>query len=50
VPDRALHARPALGLWHGAAPTAIVHVAIVEKLDGKRVDWMERASDKQYRI
>ena len=28
--------------WHGAAPaTAMSHIAIQEKLDGKAVDWME---------
>jgi quercetin dioxygenase-like cupin family protein len=29
--------------WHGAAPTtAMAHIAIVEKLDGKSADWMEK--------
>ena len=36
--------------WHGATPTtAITHIAIQEKLDGKVVDWMEHVSDEQYR-
>ena len=36
--------------WHGAAPTtAMTHIAIVEKLDGKTVEWMEQVSDEQYR-
>ena len=36
--------------WHGAAPTtAMSHIAIQEKLDGKVVDWMEHVSDEQYR-
>ncbi|MGD8405462.1 MAG: cupin domain-containing protein [Anaerolineales bacterium] len=36
--------------WHGAAPTtAMKHISIVEKLDGKSADWMEQVSDKQYR-
>ena len=36
--------------WHGAAPTtAMTHIAIQEKLDGKVVDWMEKVSDEQYR-
>jgi quercetin dioxygenase-like cupin family protein len=36
--------------WHGATPnTAMTHVAIQEKLDGKVVDWMEHVSDEQYR-
>ena len=35
--------------WHGAAPTtAMSHLAIQEKLDGKTVDWMEHVSDAQY--
>jgi quercetin dioxygenase-like cupin family protein len=35
--------------WHGAAPTtAMTHIAIAEKLDGKVVDWMEKVSDEQY--
>ena len=36
--------------WHGATPTtAMTHIAIAEKLDGKAVDWMEKVSDEQYR-
>jgi len=36
--------------WHGASPaTAMTHIAIQEKLDGKVVDWMEHVSDEQYR-
>src|SRR5439155_25685245 len=36
--------------WHGASPTtAMTHVAIQEKLDGKAVDWMEHVTDEQYR-
>jgi quercetin dioxygenase-like cupin family protein len=35
--------------WHGAAQTtAVTHIAIQERLDGKTVDWMERVSDDQY--
>jgi quercetin dioxygenase-like cupin family protein len=35
--------------WHGAtARTAMTHIAIVEKLDGKGVEWMEHVSDGQY--
>lgn len=35
--------------WHGAAPTtAMTHLAIQEKLDGKTVDWLEHVSDEQY--
>lgn len=35
--------------WHGAtATTAMTHVAIQERLDGKTVDWMEHVTDAQY--
>ena len=36
--------------WHGATPTtAMTHLAVQEKLDGKAVEWMEQVSDEQYR-
>lgn len=36
--------------WHGATPTtAMTHIAIQEKLDGKAVEWLEKVSDEQYR-
>jgi quercetin dioxygenase-like cupin family protein len=36
--------------WHGATPTtAVTHVAVQEKLDGKAVDWLEQVGDEQYR-
>src|SRR5207249_915157 len=35
--------------WHGATPTtALTHIAIVERLDGKAADWLEKVSDEQY--
>jgi len=35
--------------WHGATPTtAMTHIAIVEVLDGKSVDWMEKVGDADY--
>ena len=35
--------------WHGAsASTAMTHIAIQERLDGKAVDWMEHVSDDRY--
>ena len=35
--------------WHGAAPTtAMTHIAIQERLDGKAVEWMEKVSDEEY--
>jgi 4-carboxymuconolactone decarboxylase len=36
--------------WHGAAPnSSMTHIAITEELDGKRVEWMEKVSDAEYR-
>ncbi len=36
--------------WHGATPTtAMTHIAILERLDGRVVDWMEPVGDEQYR-
>ena len=35
--------------WHGAAPTtAMAHIAIQERLDGKVVGWLEHVTDEQY--
>lgn len=35
--------------WHGAAlTTAMTHIAIQEKLDGKVVEWMEHVTDEEY--
>ena len=35
--------------WHGASPTtAMSHIAIQERQDGKAVDWMEHVTDAQY--
>jgi 4-carboxymuconolactone decarboxylase len=35
--------------WHGAAPnSSMAHIAIVEQLDGKAVEWMEKVSDARY--
>ncbi len=36
--------------WHGATPTtAMTHIAIHEKKDGKTVNWLEKVTDEQYR-
>jgi quercetin dioxygenase-like cupin family protein len=35
--------------WHGAtATTGMTHISIVEQLDGKSADWMEKVSNEQY--
>jgi quercetin dioxygenase-like cupin family protein len=35
--------------WHGAtSKTGMTHIAILEKLDGKNVDWMEHVTDEEY--
>ena len=40
---------PGVKHWHGAAPTtSMAHIAIVEQLNGKSTDWMEKVSDEQY--
>jgi 4-carboxymuconolactone decarboxylase len=40
---------PGVKHWHGASPdSSMAHIAIVELLDGKSVDWMEKVSDAQY--
>jgi quercetin dioxygenase-like cupin family protein len=36
--------------WHGASPTtAMTHIAVQERLNGKPVTWMEKVTDEQYR-
>ncbi len=40
---------PGVKHWHGAAPTtAMTHTSVVEALNGKSVDWMEKVTDKEY--
>jgi 4-carboxymuconolactone decarboxylase len=35
--------------WHGAAPDSwMTHIAVLEELDGKSGDWMEKVGDDQY--
>jgi quercetin dioxygenase-like cupin family protein len=35
--------------WHGAtATTAMTHIAVLEHLDGKTADWLEKVTDEQY--
>jgi 4-carboxymuconolactone decarboxylase len=35
--------------WHGAAPnSSMAHISIVEQLNGKSVEWMEKVIDAQY--
>jgi quercetin dioxygenase-like cupin family protein len=35
--------------WHVAAPTsAMTHISIVEQLQGKAPNWMEKVNDEQY--
>jgi quercetin dioxygenase-like cupin family protein len=35
--------------WHGAGTaTAMTHIAIQEKLDGKAAEWMEKVGNEQY--
>lgn len=40
---------PGIKHWHGAAPnSAMTHISLVEELDGKNVNWLEKVSDEQY--
>jgi quercetin dioxygenase-like cupin family protein len=35
--------------WHGAtATTSMTHISIVEQIEGKSADWMEKVSGEQY--
>lgn len=48
-PGDVVRIAPNVKHWHGAAPTtAMAHVAIVEYLNGRSTDWMEKVSDTQY--
>jgi len=48
-PGDAVRCPPNEKHWHGArATTAMTHITIVEHLDGKSVEWMEKVSDEQY--
>jgi len=50
-PGDVVSIRPGEKHWHGASPTtAMTHIAIVEKLDDKSADWMEKVSDEQYQV
>ncbi|CAH1200196.1 hypothetical protein PAECIP111891_01543 [Paenibacillus allorhizoplanae] len=40
---------PGIKHWHGASPTtAMTHIAIQERLDGKAVEWLEQVTDDEY--
>jgi len=40
---------PATKHWHGAtASTALTHIAIVEALDGRTVEWHAKVTDQKY--
>jgi 4-carboxymuconolactone decarboxylase len=48
-PGDVVHIPPGVKHWHGAtATTSMTHVAIVEHLAGKTVDWMEQVNTGQY--
>ena len=49
-PDDVVWFSPGEKHWHGATQTtAMTHIAIQEKKDGKVVEWMEQVADEQYR-
>jgi quercetin dioxygenase-like cupin family protein len=36
--------------WHGATPaTALTHIALQERREGKAVDWMEQVTEEEYK-
>ena len=40
---------PGVKHWHGAtATTFLTHMAILEQLNGKSADWLEKVGDEQY--
>lgn len=40
---------PGVKHWHGASPhNAMTHLSVVEELDGKNVEWLEKVTDEQY--
>jgi len=40
---------PGVKHWHGAAPnTAVTHIALQDKVDGKNVNWLEKVTDEEY--
>ncbi len=48
-PGDVVWAPPGEKHWHGAAPTTdVTHISIVEQLNGKSGEWMEKVSDEQY--
>jgi quercetin dioxygenase-like cupin family protein len=50
-PGDVVRIAPAEKHWHGANPTtAMTHIALLEELDGKSADWLEKVSDEQYGV
>lgn len=40
---------PNIKHWHGASPnSAMTHISLVEELNGKNVNWLEKVTDEQY--
>src|SRR5688572_12434058 len=40
---------PGVKHWHGASPTsAMTHIALSGRRDGKNVEWMEKVTEEQY--
>jgi quercetin dioxygenase-like cupin family protein len=49
-PGDAVWIPPGVRHWHGAtATTGMAHIAVLEAVDGRNVQWMEKVSDGQYR-
>lgn len=41
---------PNIKHWHGATPkSSMTHLSVVEDINGKNVEWMEKVTEEQYR-
>lgn len=48
-PGDVISCPPGVKHWHGASPhNAMTHLSVVEELDGKNVEWLEKVTDEQY--
>lgn len=48
-PGNVIWTPPGVKHWHGAAPaTPMSHLSILDAVNGKNADWMEKVSDAQY--
>ncbi|NUF27500.1 (R)-mandelonitrile lyase [Gilliamella sp. ESL0254] len=49
LPGDVITCPPGVKHWHGASPhNAMTHISVVEELNGKNVEWLEKVTDEQY--